>query len=278
MKHSYFNFLLLLSLYLFSNSLQASHISGGTMTYECLGNNQYKVKMTLFRDCYGVTPIPGITPYDNPANFTIHSNNPAIAPQTVTAAYNPNHIGTVNTNVNSCFLPPIICFDSTFYEFTVTLPYDSLGYYIAYQRCCRDNALTNLNNPGQTGMTLSIFLSNTVQLTCNNSPTFDAPTSVLSCVNTPLQLDFGAKDVDGDSLVYSLCSPFTGATPFNPIPTVTTAPPFSTVNYNNGYSASQPFSGNISINSDYKTITFSYLRVESMSSAEFFIHRFSYNI
>lgn len=257
MKLSYSVFFLFLLVNLFSISLKASHITGGSMTYECLGNNQYKVKMTLFRDCNSNTSTMAFPPFDNPANFTVHSTDTTTAfpNPTIAVPYNASLGGSIDHSFNGCFLPPIICYDSTFYEFTVTLPYDSSGYHIAYQRCCRDNSIANLSNSGQTGMTLSVFISNEAQLTCNNSPIFSAPSKMLICANVPLSLDFGATDADGDSLVYSLCSPFIGATPFNPMPTITSPPPFSTVSYAGNFSANQPFSGNISINAQTGMIT-----------------------
>lgn len=255
MKHHYFRFLLFFCLFISSNFLQASHISGGSMSYECLGNNQYKVKMTLFRDCNNFNIISPT--FDNPANFTIHRTDTTTAfpYSTITAPYNSNLIGSIDNSFNDCLLTPAICVDSIYYEFTTTLPYDSSGYHITYQRCCRDHLILNLTNPGQTGMTLSLFISNEAQLNCNNSPVFSASSKMLICANIPFSLDFGATDSDGDSLAYSLCSPFMGATISTPMPTVTTAPPFSTANYANGFSANQPFTGNISIDSQTGMIT-----------------------
>ena len=31
----------------------ASHLVGGTMTYECLGGDNYEITLTLYRDCNG---------------------------------------------------------------------------------------------------------------------------------------------------------------------------------------------------------------------------------
>jgi PKD repeat protein len=255
MKSFYSVFFLFFLVISCATSLQASHITGGSMTYECLGNNQYKVKMTLFRDCNTVSQHIVSPTFDNLSNFTIYNNSSTTPIQTIVAPYTPI-LGTLpNSSLQNCLLQPNSCFDSTIYEFTVTLPYDSSGYHIAYQRCCRENSIVNLNNPGQTGMTLSVFISNEAQLSCNNSPVFSAPSRMISCVNTPIQFDFGATDSDGDSLVYSLCSPFLGATPSNPIPSMTSAPPFSNVNYKPNFSASQPFTGSVLIDHQTGMIT-----------------------
>ena len=47
--------LLALGIFLFgSQEVHASHFSGADITYQCLGNNQYYVTLTLYRDCDGV--------------------------------------------------------------------------------------------------------------------------------------------------------------------------------------------------------------------------------
>ena len=37
---------------------QATHISGGEIYYNCLGNNQYQVTLIIYRDCAGVNLDP----------------------------------------------------------------------------------------------------------------------------------------------------------------------------------------------------------------------------
>ena len=37
---------------LFSNKGFATHIIGGEMTYVCLGNNNYEITLTIYRDCF----------------------------------------------------------------------------------------------------------------------------------------------------------------------------------------------------------------------------------
>lgn len=55
MKH-----LILAIFLLFSFFSKASHIAGGQITYKCLGNNVYEVKLTYFWDCQGGFN-PGLT-------------------------------------------------------------------------------------------------------------------------------------------------------------------------------------------------------------------------
>ena len=39
---------------LWQSEAHATHAMGGDITYECLGNNQYRVNLGFFRDCNGV--------------------------------------------------------------------------------------------------------------------------------------------------------------------------------------------------------------------------------
>ncbi len=45
----------------FPNALFATHVQGGDITFKCLGGNQYRVTMSLYRDCAGVAAPTSIT-------------------------------------------------------------------------------------------------------------------------------------------------------------------------------------------------------------------------
>ena len=47
---------------LFCQRLQATHIVGGEITYNCLGNDQYEITLSVYRDCYNGQPY-----FDQPA-------------------------------------------------------------------------------------------------------------------------------------------------------------------------------------------------------------------
>lgn len=49
-------------------SLSATHIVGGEMNYTCLGDNQYEISLTIFRDCYNGDPRAW---FDNPASIGV---------------------------------------------------------------------------------------------------------------------------------------------------------------------------------------------------------------
>ncbi|QJW91658.1 gliding motility-associated C-terminal domain-containing protein [Spirosoma taeanense] len=84
------------------------------------------------------------------------------------------------------------------------------GYYVIWERCCRNSSLTNLRNPQNTGMVFQLDFPG-VQ-TKNSSPRFIVPAAEYVCRNQSFEMDFSATDADGDQLSYELVTPLAGYT------------------------------------------------------------------
>ncbi|RMH00443.1 MAG: hypothetical protein D6706_03935, partial [Chloroflexi bacterium] len=95
---------------------------------------------------------------------------------------------------------------------------------MSYSLCCRNAAITNLQNPDSEEIYVEATLNNSAA-PCNSSPSFTSLPVPYICVNQPFFYNHGAVDVDGDSLVYSLVNPLAAGAA--PIPYVS---PFN-VNY-----------------------------------------------
>jgi len=120
---------------------------------------------------------------------------------------------------NPCLiLPSNVCVEQGLYVFnlsdfnigSINLPLSTDSYYIIYQRCCRNNSINNIIAPGETGATFYVEITPEAQALCNNTPTFNEFPPIVICVNEQLTFDHSATDVDGDLLVYELCSPLKG--------------------------------------------------------------------
>ncbi|QIP14525.1 gliding motility-associated C-terminal domain-containing protein [Spirosoma aureum] len=85
---------------------------------------------------------------------------------------------------------------------------DPGGYYLSWERCCRNSSIVNLQNPGDAGSTF--YLEFPALSTKNSSPVFTVPKGDYACIGQPFSLDFSAKDADGDSLSYTIVTPFNG--------------------------------------------------------------------
>ncbi|HYV94697.1 MAG TPA: gliding motility-associated C-terminal domain-containing protein [Chitinophagales bacterium] len=212
----------------------ASHIVGGELYYQCLGNNSYLITLKVYRDCYN-----GIPPLDNPAYFGIFNGSGALI-QNPAIPLGTDVFIPITANNPCLIVPPNICVEEGTYSFTAILPPTPGGYTIAYQRCCRNMTIVNLFDPSNTGITIFSTIPDTSLAICNSCPYYNNYPPTVICVDYPLVFDHSATDPDGDSLVYSLCEPFVGADPYNPQPTLPSTPPYSNVTYVNPYSATDP--------------------------------------
>ncbi len=103
---------------------------------------------------------------------------------------------------------------------------DEQGYYMVWERCCRNNIINNIIQPEETGQTFYIEfppIRKNGQEFRNSTPQLFPPLSDYACVNRFYYVDFRGYDADGDSLVYSLATPL-NTSAFEPLPTPTPSP------------------------------------------------------
>ncbi len=219
--------------------LHATHIVGGEITYRSLGNNRYEITLRVYRDC-----INGQVDFDDPASVGVFDRDgtllqelrlPFVSKQ---PASNPLDACLTSTG--------LVCVETTTYITTVTLLPIVGGYRFAYQRCCRNRTIKNIINPLETGATYDILLTEAAMARANNSPRFSEQwPPVYICAGLPFTFNHSAIDVDGDSLVYSLCAPFQGATFAQPLPQPPMPPPYDEVQFltSGGYSLNNVLGG-----------------------------------
>ncbi|BDS12477.1 PKD domain-containing protein [Aureispira anguillae] len=239
----YFNYVigwLFCILFFLSSSTYASHIVGGEMTYNCLGNNQYEILLTIFRDCENGNPAAY---FDQPAYVGIYNATTGAYLRTE-ALLLPNDDTLDLAQSNPCYnIPSNVCIHTTTYRRQITLPNNSNGYHLVYQRCCRNNVITNIIDPGQTGATYDVVISGDALASCNSSPRFREWPPFYICQGTSINYDNSAFDPDGDSIVYELCNPYDGATTLDPRPNPPAGPPFSSVNWRFPYGLNNMLGG-----------------------------------
>ncbi|HEY5967137.1 MAG TPA: T9SS type B sorting domain-containing protein [Chitinophagaceae bacterium] len=210
--------------------------------------SNYKITLKLFRDCFsgGATldPTVSIAIFDKLSNAPV-----AGSPFSV----NLDHIQQIQKGGNiACIInPPQVCYQVGFYYLTRTLPDNQMGYWIAFQRCCRVDNITNLGVAIGVGATYvgSIAGSNTLGAgNHNSSPEFYLRDTALVCQNRNFTLDFSASDPDGDVLTYQFCEAYSGGSEGNPVVPNPPPPPYNTVPYASGFSASSPMGSGVTIN------------------------------
>ena len=236
-----FLFLLLLGLGITS---KASHLVGGEISYKCLGSGQYEVTLTIFRDDFYANPAATL---DNPAILTIFNRDNNSRLRTENMSLGSDVILPTNTNPCVSNPPNDVRIERGVYKKTISLPNNTNGYTLTYQRCCRNDAVGNILNLQGSTYTINVP-ANSV---CNSSPVYVNQPPLFLCVNSKLEFDMSATDANGDGLRYSLCAPLQGLSSGNP--TVDNfnqaeAPPYDSVKYYNAYNSQKPLGSTSTIN------------------------------
>lgn len=207
----------------------ATHALGGDISYSCLGNHKYLVTLNFYRDCNG---IAAPTNCNNGLQFTVRSTSCAAS---FTQCFGNNPTVSIITPICPTETDRCLSASGTYgvEKYTYTKIVDLSAYAacggtdweIYWSLCCRNNAITALQNPGNKELFLNAWLNDAPGV-CNSTPSFTNSPSAFFCLGEPISYNPGAVDPDGDSLVYALIPARTASGV--PIP------------YQPGYSATQP--------------------------------------
>ncbi|MBL7776178.1 MAG: PKD domain-containing protein, partial [Saprospiraceae bacterium] len=239
--YRFFTATLLFALLLAPGTVFSRHIIGGEITYKYLGTtsdgqNRYEFTMKIYRDCLG-----GGAGFDNPAQMAIYRGNYQVNVRIDQFEVFSQSIERLIPVPPPCVSQlPNVCVEEGIYVFQRNLPVlINESYFIVYQRCCRNQTIKNIVNPGDHGATYMIELTAEAQALKNSSPTFKNFPPIIICNNIPLNFDHSATDADGDQIFYSFCNPLAGGGPIlNPpglygcngaVPTPPCGPPFGNI-------------------------------------------------
>lgn len=221
----------LLSLFLVTAlPVMASHIVGGEFELIHISGNRYRLnliyyfdKLNGFKDEQGNQAEPEIVDptltayvYRKSDNRFMQSIVLPFSSKTRVAYYQPSCSNGAIVTDKLTYSSEIILSESS-YD-------DPAGYYISWQRCCRNYSILNIYSPTQpinppvittdrtkyAGQTFYLEFPPVVK---NGAPFIDStpklfpPLSDYACPNRPYFADFGGTDDDGDSLVYSMVTP-----------------------------------------------------------------------
>lgn len=225
-------FLILFVLYIPKQGF-STHAMGGDIWYECNGGNSYTIYYAFYRDCDGVNA---------PTSLTIDLNSSCTGSSSLTLTQVP---GTGQDITPTCTTQFTNCQGGTYpgvekyvYSATINLA-DCNDWVFSYDICCRNNAITNIANPGGESMYIQATLDN-LNFPCNSSPAFSNDPISYVCVGQTFCFNHGAVDVDGDSVSFQLITPFDNNAS-------------TTVNYNAGFTPNQPISSSPLMTFDAET-------------------------
>lgn len=212
--------------------LKATHIIGGELFYDHLEGDQYQVTLKLYRDCTGIA-------FDATAAIGVFDGATGSLLQVQSLTFPGGSFIPITLDSPCLTLPPNVCVETTSYVGLFNLPPTANGYVLTYQRCCRTDIINNLISPGDLGLTVTTRIPGSA-ITTNSSARFNELPPVALCLNAPLSFDHSATDPDGDSLVYSLTTPYNGGTAGAPQPNPPAAPPYVPVPWGAGYNEGYP--------------------------------------
>lgn len=232
---------LLLVLFLTATTrLTATHVVGGDITYRHITSDSFEITLTLYVDC--INGSATAISLDTNAMVGVFDSSGTLQYGYLKYRGLPQRINSVNYN---CVQPPSnACVDKYIYTYLVRLPYVNGGYILTYQRCCRNNSITNIVNPGKTGATYWAYLPDTIQTKgYNSSAVFKTVPPNFLCNNRDFIYDHSATDADGDSLAYELYTPYIGADEVNNLPRPPSKPPYSGVIWQPPYGVNSMMNG-----------------------------------
>ncbi|MEM9991246.1 MAG: PKD domain-containing protein, partial [Bacteroidota bacterium] len=210
------------------SSLMATHIVGGEIGYECLGNDEYEIILSVYRDCINAGPD---TEFDDPASVGIFLNSTGQLFGTLEMFFMRDDTLQEFLLDDCLVVQQPVCVHTSTYREVVNLPFVEGGYQLVYQRCCRNETISNIVDPKQTGATYNVRLTERALQACNTSPQFREWPPIFVCAGEFISYDHSAFDADGDSLVYKLCVPNSGATEEMPKPQQPSPPPYNRVEW-----------------------------------------------
>ena len=229
---------------------RAAHAMGGEIFYNYLGGGDFEITLIFYRECYNSSIEPsgwqnGGTNLDPTIKLGVYELNNLYAlynVDLVEASIEPLETVLENPCGN---LPPDLCMQRLEYTIVVNLPASDTGYDLIFQRCCRNPGIANIPNPGDVGITLTTQIPPfTDDSSPNNSPQFNVYPPEAICTSFDFFLDQSATDADGDSLVYSFCTPLDGGSPNDPSPNPEPASTFTPIPWGGGFSATDPIPSN----------------------------------
>ncbi len=265
-----------LLLFCISLSVKASHIVGGEFQLYWKQGYNYALEMNFYYD--DINAAAGLLGEDLTIEVDIYEKVTNIRKDRVMLKrISDGFIGYQyvectnynSTKVRTRLLKYVVDNNSETIELSPTTYNSPNGYYIIWERCCRNTAILNIQGVDQdnTGQAFYMEFPSLAYgvpggYAFNSEPIFKIITGDFPCVGRPFTFDFSGIDPNGDSLVYSMVTPLQGhatgngygpgAEPVPPYPA-----PYDLITWVPGFSATDAIHGTppLSINAHTGLLT-----------------------
>lgn len=220
----------------FSIQTKASHVAGGDIRYECVGQDSFLITMNFYRDCSGINAPSSLTLQFRCTEFP---NQVYTQQVPITFQDEISQLCDAVSNLSACQGGPYTGME--WYQGTVIVdlsqytPTNCTNWVFSWAVSAR--------NPSENGFGGNYYveteMNNGGTRDCNNSPFFTAQPIPYVCTGQDVSYSFGVGEIDGDSLVYSIDTAFTGYG--------------AQLNYQAGFNPQQPFGAGYPVNLDQQT-------------------------
>lgn len=193
--------------------LVASHIVGGEFELIHISGTSYRLNLIIYFD--QINGAPGAK--DPNATVTIYRKRDKIFMASLILPL--NNESNVPYTQPQCSHGEIITTKLTYTSIITLSPEefnDPEGYFVVWERCCRNYSITNIYSQVPTASSISAGQTFYLEFPPvvkkgepfhNSSPRLFPPLNDFACPYRPYYVDFAGVDDDGDSLVYSLVTP-----------------------------------------------------------------------
>jgi hypothetical protein len=245
--------------------IKASHIVGGEFKVSYSGNGYiYNVYLNMYYD--DLNAEPELINADLTIDISIF--NKTSNGRVKTFQLRRTSAGLISYNTNGCndagtLKTRLLRYNGTLDMTGMTNPG---GYYMAWERCCRNYQTLNIVHQDFFGTTISgqTFYIELPPVSfggvrfINSSPSFEVAPAQYLCKDNYTLIDFSATDADGDSLVYTMINPLQGhSSELDVAPTTPYPAPYADITWQPGYSAVNAIHGNpaLSVNASTGMLT-----------------------
>ncbi|SFQ67295.1 gliding motility-associated C-terminal domain-containing protein [Hymenobacter arizonensis] len=232
----------------------ATHIVGGELELQHKTGSTYTLTLNLYFDA--INGEPGALDPQLTASIFAKANNQRIVnivlPRTADTFVNYTNpacaVGSLSTR-RIVYTRDIVLEANTYNS--------PQGYYVAVERCCRNNTISNIVAPNNAAQAFYMEFPAVVR---NGAPFIDStprifpPLGDYACRNELFYYDFGGQDPDGDSLAYDMVTPLNGYTS-STAPSVTQSgpAPYRLITWNPGLGTTNQIPGSPALGIDART-------------------------
>lgn len=202
----------------FAYGIYAFHIVGGEIEFITVEPGHYRINLIQYfdkaqNDNPGPDPTVTIYIFSNKDDRFISSHTIPFLSESV-VNYTNIKCAIEELETSRMLYSQDVLLDPEVYS-------DEEGYYLVWERCCRNVDIKNIVNPLGAGMKYVVEIPplwKNGQPYINSSPELLRPLSDYACINQLYYTSFTGTDRDGDSLVYRLATPLNSSA-VDPVPT-----------------------------------------------------------